>query len=304
MESSYRTRILVSPSLSAPITFTDGISLNEADCGGFVPFPSLLQDQTGTASAIGFSGSDLSFHPFMMIEQVDPASRTLIPAATSFKIDSSTGFFQLPNLLSLEPLQDPFMERFVSNATRCQSVEHISLIQSSTPHKRTRMCSQYWRCTPPLVPVPNRQLVESGKKVRQTPSARSTERSRQRRQLISERTRILEKLMPWERRLDTGTMLEEACKYVKFLEAQVTALETMPAASRFFSPSNPPGNAFGLERLTRQQLLQVTVCSAKVQDMLYKKGFCVVSAEQVAMLRQAMERRLQPLLLLGHLGGE
>nr|QDH08985.1 transcription factor bHLH52-like isoform X3 [Cymbidium sinense] len=304
MESYYRTRILVSPSLSPPIPFNDGLSRNEVDCGGFVPFPSLLPDQTGTASTVTYSESDLSFHPFMMIEQIEPASRTVIPTATSFKIDS-TRFFQLPNLLSLEPLQNPARERFVSNATRCHSVEHISLIKSSTPqHKRSRLCSQYWRCHPLQHSVPNQQLVESEKKFRQMPSVRSTERSRQRRQIISERTRILEKLMPWERRLDTGTMLEEACKYVKFLEAQVTVLEAMPAVSSFMPSSIPPGNAFGLHRLTRQQLLQVMVTSAMVQDILYKKGFCVVSAEQVAILRQAMERRLQPLLLLGHLGGE
>ncbi|XP_020595629.1 transcription factor bHLH52-like [Phalaenopsis equestris] len=301
MESSYRTRILVSPSLSTPITFNDCPSRNEVDYGGFVPFPSLLPDQTGTASTVSFPASDISFHPFMMIEQMDPASRTLIPAATSFKIDSQ-GFIQLPNLLSLEPFQDPAMERFVSNATHCQSVEHISLIQSSAPHKRSRLYSQYWRCPPLQQSVLNQQQLDSGKKVRQTQSARSTERSRQRRQIVSERTRILEKLMPWERRLDTGTMLEEACKYVKFLEAQVTALETMPVASRFMPSSVPPGKAFGLERLTRPQLLQVMVTSAKIQDILYKKGFCVVSAEQVAILRQTMERRLQPLLLLGHLG--
>ncbi|KAK8919276.1 Transcription factor bHLH117 [Platanthera zijinensis] len=303
MERSSRTRILVSPSLSAPFPFTDGVALHGLDCGGFTPFPSLLHEQTGASSAIKFSGSDLSFHPFMMIEHVDPASRALIPAPTSFKVDSS-GFIQLPNLLSLEPPQDPFMERLITCSTRRNWIDDASASQNPkcTPLKRSRMCSQYWR-PPPLAPPPHQQLVEERiMRTHQTPSPSSTERSRQRRQLISERIRILEKLMPWERRMDAGTMLEEASKYIKFLEAQVTALETMPAASGFTPPSLPPKNAFGMERLTRQQLLQVMVSSSIIQNMLYKKGFCIVSVEQVALLRQAKERRMQPLLLLGHLG--
>nr|CAD1819289.1 unnamed protein product [Ananas comosus var. bracteatus] len=110
-------------------------------------------------------------------------------------------------------------------------------------------------------------------------------------------------LMPWERKMDTATLLEEANKYVRFLEAQVTALQTMPERSaRFAPPREPPGSlpcpAAALGRLNRQQLLQVLVNSPVVQDRLYARGVCVFSAEQVASLRCSAERHRPPPLLL------
>ncbi|KAG0496177.1 hypothetical protein HPP92_000868 [Vanilla planifolia] len=300
MESSFRTRFLVSPSLSAPISFTDGLPFYGLDCGSFASFPPLLPDQIGACSS-NFSATGLSFHNFMKLEQAELVEEALIPAATSFKIDSA-GFLQLPDLLSLDLFRDPFAEGFVPCETRRHSV---SVVQSAGKRPRSfPQCSRPLILHPPFSP----KLMEAGpsSNARRNTSSLSTERSRRRRQMISERTRILEKLMPWERRLDTGTMLEEACKYVKFLEAQVTALETMPSVSVFSAMHLPPGNsALGLERLTRPQLLQVMVNSSSVQDVLYKKGYCVVSAEQMAILSQAMERRPQPqaLRLLGHKGG-
>nr|CAD1819200.1 unnamed protein product [Ananas comosus var. bracteatus] len=103
--------------------------------------------------------------------------------------------------------------------------------------------------------------------------------------------------------MDTATLLEEANKYVRFLEAQVTALQTMPERSaRFAPPREPPGSlpcpAAALGRLNRQQLLQVLVNSPVVQDRLYARGLCVFSAEQVASLRCSAERLRPPPLLL------
>lgn len=101
--------------------------------------------------------------------------------------------------------------------------------------------------------------------------------------------------MPWERKIDTATLLEEAHKYVRFLEAQVSALEGMPVRSGL-APSGPNrvrGEGFGgLERLNRQQMLQVLMNSARVQERLYASGCCVFSFEQMMDLKELAEKKM------------
>ncbi|KAG2371635.1 Transcription factor bHLH87 Basic helix-loop-helix protein [Vigna angularis] len=100
-------------------------------------------------------------------------------------------------------------------------------------------------------PQPKRQRLES-------PVIPQSNLARQRRQKLSEKTRCLQKLMPWDKKMDQGTLLEEAYKYVRFLQAQFRVLQSMPSHSSSSSPSFRQNSAVfvDLEKLNRSQLLQ------------------------------------------------
>ncbi|KAL5793975.1 hypothetical protein ACOSP7_002569 [Xanthoceras sorbifolium] len=115
-------------------------------------------------------------------------------------------------------------------------------------------------------------------------------------QKLSDKTRSLQKLLPSDKKMDIATMLEEAYKYVRYLQAQVRAIESMPLESSFVAQNDCDwacfGGGSGLGMLNRQQLLQVLVNSPGAQTMLYSQGFCVYSLEQLLLINKLSQAKL------------
>ncbi|PWA74643.1 myc-type, basic helix-loop-helix (bHLH) domain-containing protein [Artemisia annua] len=84
---------------------------------------------------------------------------------------------------------------------------------------------------------------------RKIPTSSAREKQQQKRRTLSEKTRALQKILPWDKKMDMGTLLEETYKYIKFLQAQVKVLELMPV------DSSTTGSNFGCCVYSTEQLV-------------------------------------------------
>ncbi|KAG7022887.1 Transcription factor bHLH, partial [Cucurbita argyrosperma subsp. argyrosperma] len=253
-----------------------GVSLQSFLAGGNQNHcPLLLPSLFGggyISDALTFPDASTSLYPQpssnFVAESIESSEPMNVYEQTAFVFHASTSFPHLPDLRSLG---------------QC----------SSSFNKRARVDS-VWNPLQMVEPMMRECEVSSSAAVSRTVQIPRSALARQRRQKLSDKTRCLQKLLPWDKKMDISTMLEGAFKYVKFLQAQLLALQSMPCESAISTNSNHhiSGVFGGLERLSRNQLLQVLVNSPVAQTMLCSQSCCVFSAEQLGLIQKIAEKRV------------
>ncbi|XP_048232948.1 transcription factor bHLH117 [Ricinus communis] len=225
---------------------------------------SLLPDEETSYNSSDFSMATNST-PLFHLSSSPPPSFSFF--AQHFTSNSQT--FKIPKKETSLPLPDPLFTNLNPHTNNPQTsnsiVEGFSILSSNPSQKNKRQ-----RC----------------------------------RQTMGDKFRILQKLMPWDKRMDTATMLAEAYNYINFLQAQVKALQAMPlfddptSTHHSFNTDNyvcALGSVFGaMGMLTRQQLLQVLLNTPEALTRLYSQRCCLFSIEQLLALNKvaALEQQL------------
>lgn len=211
------------------------------------------------------------------------------PVSAQSLNDYSSIFNHLPDLLSLDHSHSS------ASYKRARLLDSYPSYSPHNHHPQT-LASYPLYPTPPTSPAaPPQPVVPRGSSL-----------ARKRRQTLSDKMRCLQKLLPWDHKMDTATMLEAAHGYIRFLQAQLTALQTMPivASDSGSLPVLTRGGGDGdvdvdvLSRLSRAQLLQVLVNSPVAQMRMCSLGRCVFSVEQLALLNKRSV--IRSAMLSGH----
>ncbi|KAL6140091.1 hypothetical protein ACLB2K_058392 [Fragaria x ananassa] len=210
---------------------------------------------------------------------------SLLVSGTTTSPAEEDSHTNLPSVLPLSLFAGTYCNHYgpVSSPNDYSIFNHLPdlLTLDNSPYKRTRLLDSSHQTLAAYQLYPSPTVV----------APRGSRLARERRQTLSDKTRCLQKLLPWESKMDTATMLEKAHRYVRFLQAQVAALQAMPVvASDCSLPVLTRGGGGGdvevMSRLSRSQMLQVIVNSPVAQMRMAEQGRCVLSVEQLALLNK------------------
>ncbi|CAL1402741.1 unnamed protein product [Linum trigynum] len=106
--------------------------------------------------------------------------------------------------------------------------------------------------------------------------------ARHRRRRITQKTQELGKLIPGGNKLNTAEMFQAAAQYVKFLQAQISVLQSMD------SPQEP---------IEVPKELQTLVTSPVIQQKMYSEEKCLVPTELLQKLVNRSEVQSKPMIM-------
>ncbi|CAI0545995.1 unnamed protein product [Linum tenue] len=109
--------------------------------------------------------------------------------------------------------------------------------------------------------------------------------ARHRRRRITQKTQELGKLIPGGNKLNTAEMFQAAAQYVKFLQAQISVLQSMDSPQTIQEPIEVPKE------------LQTLVTSPVIQQKMYSEEKCFVPTELLQKLVHRSEVQSKPMVM-------
>ncbi|XP_057870928.2 transcription factor LRL3 [Cryptomeria japonica] len=268
---------------------------------GFNDFQFFSQDEN-------FGFAELNFPAW----QTQPSGQR----TASAELPRNSSFYTLEDVMKKLPRVDPL---FIPSPPMSLSIPPSPQFSSDTSLSSCQSFSGRVSCPPPpLQPSEGEtehlnQLIQS-QTCRKPPYASVEPPSvaaRHRRNKIREKISSLEKLIPQGSKLDTARMLDEAIKYIKFLQAQFDVLESMPPVDSephlksnpkiaddnvniYLKPNFNGRNALAMQRsgsasaspkkLSTDQMLHSLLSSSRIQKKLFSEGKVIVTVQQKEML--------------------